>query len=329
MKTHPIAALLLLFVLHAGSTHAVDTTPPPVSGRQLSDAGSIVPADVLARVALLRNNVELIRLYMGRHVPETSLLRVTGAQPTEVYSQALNLESRANRLAFEQVRVVRQAWPHVQGDSVPADVYAVVDSALASTLLVKDFLGITEPVIEERMPESTTPTDVFNAIVVAGNEINNLLQNQTSPSDVFQMVTTATHIAVALHRTIPAGSHLPQEPAFVANKMPEDVLLKLQNCYQLLSRLAQARGVKTLNLVIPGDTYPTATPNDVSDIGALLIEQLEDVLETFPDADQPRVAYYPGRRFPSHVFQRAGLLQAILEELVTAYAPDSAAEPGP
>ncbi len=62
------------------------STPPPVSGRRMSDPASILPADVLARVELLRTNVELLRQFMGQPPPPVALLRVEGAQPWEVYS---------------------------------------------------------------------------------------------------------------------------------------------------------------------------------------------------------------------------------------------------
>ena len=63
-------------------------TPPPVSGRPLSDPEGILPADVLARVTLLRANVDLLRRYMGRNAPPPPLLQGTDARPGEVYSQA-------------------------------------------------------------------------------------------------------------------------------------------------------------------------------------------------------------------------------------------------
>ena len=61
------------------------------------------------------------------------LLRVSSARPLEVYSQATNLERRANRLSFEQVRVIRPESPPTRREPRPADVFAVVDSAVATS----------------------------------------------------------------------------------------------------------------------------------------------------------------------------------------------------
>ncbi len=75
-----IAALLLPVFLAlfapAASTQPVNAatnlqTPPPISGRNLAEPGTILPADVLARVELISANLELIRKFMGKTLPLT------------------------------------------------------------------------------------------------------------------------------------------------------------------------------------------------------------------------------------------------------------------
>ncbi|TFH24483.1 MAG: hypothetical protein E4H03_03510 [Myxococcales bacterium] len=296
------------------------STPPPVSGRRLSDPASILPADVLARVELVRANVALIRKFMGRPEPPSPFLRVESAQPREVYSQALNLQQRANRLAFEQVRVVRSESVPLQQDARPADVFAVVDTALAAALLVKQELGIDDTIGEQARPESTTPSEVFNAIVATGGDLNNILAKKTSPSDVFQLVTGSVHQAASLHAALPGGGYLPKEPAFEPNKTPGDVYARMQRCFVLIQRLAAANGIRTLTFEFDENYHPQVTPNDVSDLAALVLEELLHLHREFPEAKAPARAYHPGKRFPAHVYQRAGLLEALLTDLVAAGA---------
>lgn len=311
-----LAALLPFPVAAIGGQDV--STAPPVSGRRLSDPASILPADLLARVELLRANVRLLRLYMGRREPPSALLRVEEAHPQEVYSQALNLQLRANRLAFEQLRVVRSELIDLDEAAGPADCFAVVDGALAAVLLVKRHLGINTAVAEEAQPESTMPGEVFNAIVAAGGEINHLLERQTSPSDVFRLVTAAVHSAAALHATIPDGPSLPAEPPFEPNKTRADVYLRIQACFSLVRQVAGSVGMETLRLTVTDDPATHVTPNDVADLAALVAEELSDLHRQFPNASPPPRAYYPGRRFPAHVFQRASLLERILQDLVEA-----------
>ncbi len=303
-----------------------DETPPPVSGRRLSMPDSIVPADVLARVELLRANTELLRRYMGKPPAPEPLLGAMKAHPGEVYSQALNLHTRASRLAFEQVRVVRNDIMPISGTVRPADVFGVVDSALASVLLVKRELGIEEVVAEVAEPETTTPSEVFNAATHAGAEVNHLLDQQTSPSDVFQLVTAAVHAAAVLHATIPDGRNMPEEPPFEPDRMPADVFMRLRRCFELITLLANDKGIQVLMLEPVEEDAARVSPNDVSDLAALIVEKLSDVHRRVPGARPPARAYYPGRRFPAHAYQRAGLLEAILDDLVAATLVEDAAQ---
>ncbi len=311
----------------AAATAAAVSIPPPASGRPVSVPEGILPADVLARVELLRENVEQIRRFTGRPPAPAPLLRAGGAMPREVYSQALNLERRSNRLAFEQSRVTRPEGIPLRRDARPADVFAVVNRSLEAILTVKETLGIEEVIVEKVQPDGTSPTQVFNTIVLAGAEVNELLEHQTSPSHVFQQVTEAVHQAAALQASTPGAAPMPDEPPFEPNKTPRDVYLRLQECFSLLQEIAAQRGQGTLRLKVSEEQAATAKPNDVSDLASLVVETLVHLHSLEPDSAEPPHAHYPGRKFPAHVFQRAGLLEAILVDLA-AQSPQAPA-PGP
>jgi hypothetical protein len=304
-----------------------DSTPPPVSGRRLSSPDTIMPADVLARVELIRENIELLRLFLGKPQRSAPLFHVTSAQPYEVHSQARYLQLRTNRLAFEQVRVVREQSIPRADETQPADVFAVIDSALAAVLLVKQSVGIETAVAEKPRPESTTPSEVFNATVAAGIEVNNLLDERASPSDVFQFITGAVHTAATLHAMIPDGPPFPEEPAFEPNKMPSEVYVRMQHCLGLIRELSGYHGLSMLEFAVTERGVAGATPNDVGDLAVLIVEELARIQQRIPDARTPISAHYPGRRYPAHVFQRVGLLERILGDLVDAFG-SGVASPG-
>ncbi len=277
---------------------------------------------MLARVELLRGNLDLVRRAMGRPAPLAPILRVESAQPREVYSQVRNLQERANQLAFEQARLMRFQSEPLGRAATPADVFAVADHALASTLLVKLELEIDATVAETIRPESTTPSEVFNAVVAAGSETDNLLLRETTPSEVFQLVTAAVHQAASLYAMGPEGGYLPDEPAFEPNKDPSQVYTRLLRCFALVRRLAAREGLATLEFEPASDRIPRATPSDVEDLASLLLEELTHIRRNQPGAPEPARSYHPGRRFPSHVYQRAGLLEMLLERLIGAAAGD-------
>ncbi len=62
-------------------------------------------------------------------------------------------------------------------------------------------------------------------------------------------------------------------------------------------------------------TTHTVTPNDVADLAALVVEELNHLHSKFPGAKPPQRAYYPGKRFPAHVYQRVSFLERILTDL--------------
>ena len=74
--------------------------PPPVSGRAVSPE-TIVPADVLARVQWVREELEAIRFEMGKPQDRRVTRLATDALPHEVYFQAVTLFIKADRLALE------------------------------------------------------------------------------------------------------------------------------------------------------------------------------------------------------------------------------------
>jgi hypothetical protein len=57
------------------------------------------------------------------------------------------------------------------------------------------------------------------------------------------------------------------------------------------------------------------TSSDIYDVATLLVSELAFLWRQLEDVEPPRPAYYPGVRFPSHVYQRAELLERQLLEL--------------
>ena len=87
-------------------------------------------------------------------------------------------------------------------------------------------------------------------------------------------------------------------------------------CYEIVRRLGARHGIEMLTLERSDSSHLRATPNDVSDLASLIVEELKSLLPFYPEARTPARAYFPGDRFPAHVYQRVGLLAAILDDLL-------------
>ena len=62
-------------------------------------------------------------------------------------------------------------------------------------------------------------------------------------------------------------------------------------------------------------TTNDVTPSDVYDVASLLVSELAYLHARLPNAGAPRSSYNPGDKLPSHVYQRAGMLERQLSEL--------------
>jgi hypothetical protein len=272
---------------------------------------------VLSRIELIRANLELVRLHMGKPAGPVPTLRVSRAGSEEVYSQALNLEKRANKLAHEQIGVYREPNPLPIGDVSPYGVFLIMDDVLQSVLAVKAKMGIKAVPVEKSQSPDSKIAEVFNASVAAGKEINNLLKIKSDPEYVLQAIVQAVSIASYLHYHGLDGIGLPSSPEFESNKSPNDVFARMLQCFELISELADSRGINTLKLDINPGRSMKIQPDDSSDLAFLLLTKLNDIYEHTPGAMEYPYVYAPGEISAEKVYQRVGLLERILNDLVT------------
>lgn len=298
----------------------VPTTPRPVSGRLLT-VEKITAADVLARVELLRDDLELIRFEMGQPKDQRTEIIVTEVIPRQVIFQAMTLFRKANQLHFELTggsgSELRTNLPR---GVRPLHVWLVVDVAYRRILVVKRKLGITKPSEEKRQDPSITPTEVFRAIVQANRQLDLLLKQRPSTRDVFHQVTLATHFAARLLEQFPGATLMPPTPDFEHGKRPVDVYSRLVECYARIRAIAERSGIRALKLEMPksdaGVDNPTQiSPSDVYDIAILVVSELAYLHAQLNYTEPPTQAYDPGLKVPAHVYQRAGVLLLQLTEL--------------
>jgi hypothetical protein len=261
---------------------------------------------------------------MGKPLDTRKKLGVEDVEAREVFFQALTLFRNADHLGFEQARQHAPAPSTPSGDIRPAHVYQVVDAALQSVRRVKETLGIDEQSKPPPRDPGKTPTDVFHSIVSANRQLNLLLERPFSPSDVFQEVTIAIGYSARLLAHFPGATRIPGTPPFEPRKQPADVYRRLVGCLDRIRQIADRSNVKMLALRISETDMVEATPSDVYDIATLVVSELAHLHAQLPGSQPAREVYYPGRKFPSHVYQRVGVLEEQLLELqrLVQHEPD-------
>ena len=319
MKTITVPFLTFIFYcMTAVVLKAAEViTPEPISGKDSSSLADILPADVLARVNLLRDELELIRFEMGKPKNTQKNPQLKQAAPREVFFQALTLFQKSDRLGFEQTRKRGETPRSLPAAQIrPVHVWHAVDKALKRLLIIKRKLEIKEKVAEKIQPTSIEPTDVFIAIVQANRQLNLMLDQQFSPSDVFQQVSKAINYNTRLLATFEGVKRLPDTPAYKRGQRPDNVYKRLLGCYAQLVEITKLSKVNMLVLTEDIKTIRNKTPSDVYDIASLLVSELAYLHSLLEESEAPAGVYYPGRKFPSHVYQRAGILEAQLATLL-------------
>ncbi len=215
------------------------------------ESPEVNPAKVYQSVAVLRDEVDLIRLEMGKPVEESPIIKVKDAAPREVYFQALSLFRKANRLGMEITGEQVEEPTRVQGELHPGDVLAVVKESLKRLAVVKAALDIPEKTKVPPVEENVDPSQVFNAIMSANRALNQLLDKRFAPGDVFLEVSVA--IAYAARLLDEPGGKLstpPPPPALVRRKRPADVYRGLVASFESIHTIGELSGVAMLSFEV-------------------------------------------------------------------------------
>ena len=280
------------------------------------DAAPIAPSHIFARVATLLDELENLRFYMGKPSHGHAELTVRNAAVREVFFQGVTLLKKTRQLAFELTAEHAPNAVLPDAEIRPDDVLTVVDDALNRLRRIRRHLGLAAHVIERAPDPAKTPADVFRAMAQANRQLNALLMQQLSSSDAYQQVSWAIGYTFRL-RSHMGSAHMLEPPAFEPGKRPADVYRKLLMCLQRLRDIAKTSHIEILELTVSEADVEAAKPGDVYDLTALIVSELAHLHAQFNDIRPPYNVYPPGLKFPAHVYQRAGLLEAQLIDLQT------------
>lgn len=287
-----------------------------MTSQGLALAAEVTPSDVFASVTQLREELDLIRLEMGKPLADPTPFNVVGAAPRHVIFQAVTLCLKSGQLLFEWTRQNHRCPEPVLGEVVPVHVLQVVNVVLQHLAAIKERFDIPERGRTHQSDELKTPTDVFMAIVEASRQLNILLNRRFSPDDVFQRLTLSIHYAAQLAARFPEIEvRIPPEESFVRRKTPSDVFQRLVVIFNIIQRMATISGIPILDLQVNTKVLATVTPSDVHDIAALIGAELSH-LYWLSGQRTVLESYRPPPRIPAHVFQRAGILESQLQTLL-------------
>lgn len=279
--------------------------------------GQATPTDVYKRVLEVAAEVHLIRLEMGVRDTAKPDFAISGAQPREVYFQALTMHEKANRLLFEQLRERDDAPLPSPKKITPDAVLPIVNRTLELVLRIKQSLGTTEAVTLEESDGTRTPSDVYKLVIRVNRTLNLLLQQRFEPAEVYQQLTNGVSLSSSILATVVSAHRLGKEPPLAPRKTPGNVYGKLLKIYAIIYETLKLSGQECLVLGHSESERDDVSPSDVYDLASLLVSELSYLHSVTPDVGTPKGSYYPGNKLPSHVYQRAGRLESQVNTLHT------------
>lgn len=278
--------------------------------RRAMKLDDILPAHCHALARRLLTQVRAIREEMGRSEDTRAVPEITGAQPREVYFEAVVTWRKIGRLGAELGVELPRAVPAAPSlrDVKPGHVLQLLEGAALQVAEIEQRLGIGEKAAEPAVETGRQPSDVLVTLIRVNREISRTLERPFTPSDVFRTVSLAIAYAQRL-----GGNAAPTAP-FERRRQPAHCYASLESCLARAAALVVKGGGQSLasrgapNDVLPGDVY---------DLANLVLGEVAYLHAMAPGA-APLYAFEPqvgGHRLPAHVHQLARTLDAQLAAL--------------
>ncbi len=275
----------------------------------------IKPKHVFVQAQRILNEVDLIRIEMGKPEQELLQIKISNAQPREVFFQALTLYKKADRMCFDHTRNTGPIPPKMkEGKILPGDVYEVLERAMIRVRCVSNYWGIAKSANAPIANPYHTPSNVYMKILEVNRELNFLLDVPFSPSTVFRRVLETIQLVENFLQNLYPNIKLAEPPEFVPRMRPRDVYLQNRRSLALLQKISQLTGIQILDFEFKEEII-RISPGDVYDLVSLLFSEIkfiENKISTPNLKESSQKIAFPGRKLPSHVFQKSVYLEKLL-----------------
>ncbi len=271
------------------------------------------------KARLILEELELVRLEIGGAASEPPPVTFSNVRLHEIQFAALVTLKKADRLCFEYSRRRFDDSVYDQPEIGLDRIGTTIDLVLDRLQRVKVELGITDEAAASRLPVGQIEySEILNLLGTGNRKINMLLAKPFAPADVFQEVTQAVAHAAGVLAAYPGFERIGADPTFERRKRPADVYNRLLECFKELEFISAEANIPMVRIHVTGGKIDTVEPGDVYDIAALIASELA-LLKSRTGGDGKVIrTVYPGRKLPSHVYQRVGILQQQLSRIRSA-----------
>lgn len=267
----------------------------------------------------LLEEIEALRMEMGRSRDMRVPMHVVDASPREVFYHATTVHRKANQLCVELgVPSVSPPREKEVGRARPADVLRVLNSAGERLVQVRAHLRLDGDVVQQRPPgevlerdEGKVASDVLSNCLVASRQLNVMVARAFSAGDGYERLVRALDVTEHLLRQ--HGASLPPPPALERRKFPREVFEVLWHACGVLHEILTTSGLTALDL---RRGYVGEEPSDVHDLASLIVSELEYTASFLPPSEGRSVTIAtPAPTLPAHNYRRALQLRSAFDIL--------------
>ena len=276
---------------------------------------TLTPADIMVELQRLHQELEKLRLYVGKPPAKTLNAPVNNAAPHDVFFQAETLFQKVNHLSYDIT--YRRGTPL----KITAHVYQLKDIqrlVSASHTVLDTILGKFNIIVAhtpiKKVP-STTPSDIFQMIMSINRQLNLMIRRPYEPSETYMQVTKAMGYMIRLLTPNLDATPIPEPPAFKTNKTPADVYFRLLLILEKIQKLYEMLSLSKLHIDTHNIQKANITSSDTFDLAALIVARLDYLYSWLGHQQEPVQAFYPGNKYPADVYQRSGILLNQLQQL--------------
>lgn len=274
-----------------------------------------------ARIGQVLEELEALRLEMGRIRDARVPMHVRDASPREVFYHAQTVHRKANQLCVELG--ADSVSPPITAEPArarPSDVLPLLDSTRERLAQARALLRLEGDSLRPALPGpllrniGKDASDVLAGCLVASRQLNVMLAHAFASREGHEQLIRALGLAerlLAFH-----GAELPPAPPLERRKFPRDVFQLLWQACEVLHQTLCDSGVKALEI---HRGFVGEEPTDVYDLASLIVSELEYLASFLPIKEAPpQATATQSPILPAHNFRLARQLQAAIGTLAEA-----------
>jgi len=260
-----------------------------------------LPSSVLYNNLLsIKQETEQLYYEFGKTPVKHFHYKISGVNEIDLYYQTLNIFKKIDRLVFDHIgslglQVFPIAFSKIR---LEHSIKNATDSLeRIKAIRKKNHFEIISLKLEQH--ENIDFDSIYQLALQINRMLNSLVDTPYQPSTVYKKLTEAIYIAQNIFK---GESQLPILPPYINGKTPTDTYKLLLSVLKKINKQVKTLSYSCINLEVK--KFPSLISSaDVYDIAFLVVTNLFYISEELKLNLKIPPIPYPGRKFPSHIFQ--------------------------